>query len=151
MPTSQFHTQRRIEFADTDMAGIVHFARFFVFMETTEHEFLRSLGREVHFEDEEGRHIGWPRVKATCEYFSPVRFGEILDIRLEVRRKGRSSMTYRFHFRCGERRIAGGEVTSICCALPTPLPDGEAKLSAVPIPAVLADAIEEAPAESAER
>lgn len=151
MPTHEFHTQRRIEFADTDMAGIVHFARFFVFMETAEHEFLRSLGREVHFEDDEGRHIGWPRVKASCEYMSPVRFGEILDIRLEVKRKGKSSMTYRFHFRCGERRIAVGEITCICCALPTPFPDAEAKLAAVPIPAVLADAIEAAPDTSAER
>ena len=25
----EYHTKRRIEFSDTDMAGIVHFARFF--------------------------------------------------------------------------------------------------------------------------
>jgi acyl-CoA thioester hydrolase len=36
---SEFHATRRIEFPDTDMAGIVHFSRFFVFMEAAEHEF----------------------------------------------------------------------------------------------------------------
>ena len=40
----ELHTTRRIEFADTDMAGLVHFARFFVFMETAEHAFLRAAG-----------------------------------------------------------------------------------------------------------
>ncbi len=89
-----YHTRRQIEFADTDMAGIVHFSRFFIFMETAEHEFLRALGSAVHFEHE-GRHIGWPRLQATCKYKSPVRFGETLDIRLEVKRKGRRAMTYR--------------------------------------------------------
>jgi len=39
------HTvRRRIEWADTDMAGIVHFARFLVFMETAEHRFREALG-----------------------------------------------------------------------------------------------------------
>ncbi|MHC4772214.1 MAG: acyl-CoA thioesterase, partial [Planctomycetota bacterium] len=29
---------RRVEFHDTDMAGIVHFTAYFRFMETAEHE-----------------------------------------------------------------------------------------------------------------
>ena len=37
-----FQTTRRIEFGDTDMAGIVHFANFFRFMEAAECEFLRG-------------------------------------------------------------------------------------------------------------
>ena len=32
MPTP-FHTSRFVEFADTDMAGIMHFSAFFRFME----------------------------------------------------------------------------------------------------------------------
>src|SRR5215831_6794970 len=42
-----FRTQRRVEFADTDMAGIVHFANFFRYMEAAEVEFLRSRGLSV--------------------------------------------------------------------------------------------------------
>ena len=36
-----FRTTRLVEFGDTDMAGIVHFANFFRYMESAEHAFLR--------------------------------------------------------------------------------------------------------------
>ena len=43
----EFKAVRRVEFSDTDMAGIVHFANFFRYMETAEHGFYRSLGFSV--------------------------------------------------------------------------------------------------------
>lgn len=134
-------TRRRIEFADTDMAGIVHFARFFVFMETAEHEFLEALGTPVHFQHE-GREVGWPRLAASCEYRSPARLGDVLDIHLAVRRKGKTAMTYGLRFSCAGRLVARGQISSICCALD----GGDRKLEPIPIPAFLADRIEEAPA-----
>ena len=137
----EFSIQRRIEFADTDMGGIVHFSRFFVFMETAEHEFLAAAGTCVHHEAD-GRTISWPRVSATCDYKSPARFGDVLDIHVRVVRKGKSSMTYGFRIRVGEREVAEGRMTSVCCEL---LPDRTVR--SVPIPGYLADAIEEAPAE----
>ncbi len=51
--------------ADTDMGGLVHFSRFFVFMETAEHELLNALGATIHMTLEDGRTIGWPRVAAS--------------------------------------------------------------------------------------
>ena len=70
---AEFQTRRKIEFSDTDMAGIVHFSRFFIFMETAEHEFLRSLGTSVATEDR-GHKIGWPRLSASCDYLKPIEF-----------------------------------------------------------------------------
>ena len=115
----EFRTTRRVEFADTDLSGLVHFSRFFVFMETAEHQFLRSLGTEVHTQHE-GHEIGWPRVKATCEYLSPVAFGDELEITVRVHRKGTKSMTYSFDFQHEGRAIARGEVTAVCCVLDEP-------------------------------
>ena len=145
----EFRTTRRIEFADTDMAGIVHFARFFVFMETAEHQFLRSLGTPVHF-IHDGQEIGWPRVKATCEYHNPARLGDELQILVRVRRKGRRSMTYGFEFRRedGAERtlIAEGEVTSICCVVGAGrLREEPVPLRSTPIPAFIADQLDEFP------
>ncbi len=134
---SEYHTKRRIEFADTDLAGIVHFARFFVFMETAEHEFLRSLGTSVTTTIE-GNKIGWPRLSATCEYVSPLRFEEEVDIHLMVTRKGTKSMTYHFEFKRGEELIARGQMSSACCICNP----GE-KIRAIPIPAALAGRIED--------
>lgn len=136
-PRSEFRTSRRVEFADTDMGNLVHFSRFFVFMETAEHEFLASLGYTVHFQLD-GRTIGWPRLEARCQYLSPARYGDRLDIHLRVARKGRTSMTYDFTFRVGDRTVARGRIASICCRL-----DGADGLEPIPIPEALAEKIEE--------
>lgn len=136
-PISEYRTSRRVEFADTDMAGIVHFSRFFVYMEIAEHELLRSLlGTEAHFEYQ-GDEIGWPRAKATCTFISPARLGDTLDIRVLVRRKGRSSLTYGFEITCGDRRVAEGEVVTICCRM------NEKPLRSVAIPPPLAERLAE--------
>jgi acyl-CoA thioester hydrolase len=135
----QFRTRRRVEFSDTDMGGIVHFSRFFVYMETAEHEFLRELGVSVHFQHEGGT-VGWPKVAVSCDYLSPARYGDELEIALRVRRKGTKSLTNDFEIRCGERVVARGTLTSACCRL-----DGPEGVRAIPIPAFLAERIEEAP------
>ena len=136
---TEYQTKRKIEFADTDMAGIVHFTRFFVFMESAEHEFLRSLGTSVATEWN-GNKIGWPRLAASCEYLSPLRFEDEVDIHLRVSRKGNKSLTYQFHFTHQGTDIARGEVTTVCC-ITNP---GE-KLHAIPIPDFIADQIHPLP------
>lgn len=130
-----FTYKRKIEFADTDLSGLVHFSRFFVFMETAEHEFLRSLGAEVHMRYE-GHEIGWPRVKATCEYLSTIGFGDEIEIRVSVNRKGSKSMTYGFEFFRGETQVARGEITAVCCVL-----DDPAGIRAIEVPPLIADQV----------
>ena len=61
----EFHCKRRVEFAETDMAGIVHFSNFFRYMELAEHEFLRSLSLSVH-DPSRADFVAWPRVNAEC-------------------------------------------------------------------------------------
>ena len=139
----EYYTKRRVEFSDTDMAGIVHFARFFVFMEAAEHAFLRSLGTSVATEWE-GNSIGWPRLTAFCEYLNPVRFEEELDIRLRVVRKGATSITYGFVFTRDGEVVARGELKAVCCIC-----NPEEKLRSIPIPDDVAKRIEEAPGDGA--
>jgi 4-hydroxybenzoyl-CoA thioesterase/acyl-CoA thioester hydrolase len=130
-----FSVQRRVEFRDTDAAGIVHFSNFFVYMEQTEHAFLRSLGLGVIFEFD-GKPISWPRVKASCDYKTSIRFEEIIDIRLAVERIGDKSVTYRFDFHRGETPVAKGSLTAVCCIYePGQVPQSH------PIPLPFADAI----------
>ena len=111
-----FIYQRRIEYSDTDMSGIVHFSRFFVYMETAEHEFLRARSTSVD-RTIDGVRISWPRVSATCDYKSPARFGDVLDVRVRVVRRGVKSMTYGFEFRRGDTLLAEGKTTSVCCIM----------------------------------
>ncbi len=123
-----YRTKRKIEFADTDMAGIVHFTRFFIFMETAEHEFLRSLGTSVATEWN-GDKIGWPRLAASCEYLLPLRFEDEVDIEVSLSKKGRKSLTYQFNFTHEGEAIAYGELTTVCCIC-----NPDEKLRAIPIP-----------------
>ncbi len=134
----EFRTQRRIEFSDTDLGGVVHFSRFFIFMETAEDEFLRSLGTS-YLAKSEGRMLGWPKVQVSCNYLKSAHYGDDLEIHLSVARKGTKSITYRFSFRRDGEEIARGQTTSVCCASG---PDG---FDAVPIPESLAGKIEQAP------
>ena len=93
----EFRCRQRVEFADTDMAGIVHFSNFFRYMERAEHEFLRSLGLSVHAVNGDDL-VSWPRVDAECKFRAPLSFEDELDVHLLVREKRSKSVTYEFRF-----------------------------------------------------
>lgn len=92
-----FEYERIVEFAETDMAGIVHFSNFYRYMEVTEHAFFRSLGHGVH-ERIEGVSVGWPRVQASCDFFKPIRFEDRIKIRLTIQEIRRRSVRYLYYF-----------------------------------------------------
>ena len=132
--TGGFSCQRRVEFRDTDAAGIAHFSVFFVWMEQAEHAALRHLGMSVMDPEEE---FSWPRVSAHCDYKAPVFFEEELQIHLRIAKLGSKSVTYAFDFRCGERHVAEGRLTTVCCLL-----GNRQKLTAIPIPEEVARQLE---------
>ncbi|MCX7431419.1 MAG: thioesterase family protein [Planctomycetia bacterium] len=123
-------TRRRVEFRDTDAAGIVHFSAFFFWMESAEHELLRSAGLHVFERHPDGSEYSWPRVSVSCDYRSALRFGEEVDINVHVAELGRSSVTYRFVFEHDGRTAAEGRVVAVRCQV---RPGG--RLEAVAIPA----------------
>lgn len=127
-----FRSRRRVEFRDTDAAGIAHFTVFFNYMEEVEHEYLRSLGLSVVMREQAGV-LSWPRVSAQCDYQGAVRFEDVLDVELTVERVGEKSVTYRFVFLHDERAIATGRLTAVCCRMR----DGEPV--SLPIPVEIAD------------
>src|SRR5688500_11278098 len=86
-----FRSTRRVEFCDTGAAGIVHFARFFIYMETAEHEMLRSVGLSVMQADGQ-HHISWPRVSTGCDFQRPAKFDDVLTIEVAVERIGEKSV-----------------------------------------------------------
>lgn len=115
-----FKTRRRVEFANTDAAGIVHFAAFFLWMESAEHEALRSVGVEILPQDEAS--VTWPRKSVTCEFHAAARFEDWLDVDVSITKIGNSSVEFLIEFcrtnGAGETvRIASGRTTSVCCHL----------------------------------
>ena len=95
--TDPFYAERKVEFSETDMAGIVHFSNFFRYMEFAEARFFEALGLDL-FLEAEGYLCGWPRVHAECRFRSPLRFGDHLRIGLGLTEIGTRSLSYRFRF-----------------------------------------------------
>ncbi|MGE3777501.1 MAG: acyl-CoA thioesterase [Pirellulaceae bacterium] len=109
-----FQLQRRVEFCETDAAGIAHFSAFFPYMEQAEHALLRHLGLSV-FSPREGGTVTWPRVHAQCNYSGAVRFEDVLDVAVGIERMGHKSVTYAFEFSLQGRPVATGKITAVCC------------------------------------
>ena len=137
----EFQVTRRVEFSDTDMAGIMHFSNFFRFMETAEHAFFRSLGHSVVL-SRSGLPLCLPRVHASCDYRAPLFFEDEVLVRLLVQKKSARSLAYQFRFhRLNEaKEVARGRVVVVCAQRQ---PDGS--LRAAPLPDVIAREIREAP------
>jgi len=137
MPSTHTIT-RRVEFCETDLAGIMHFSNFFRFMETVEHDFYRQLGLKLVTKNEDGSSIGWPRVSASCDYKRPLKFEDEVDVTLKVAKKTEKAITYDFIFRKKgeEQETARGSVTIVCCSF------REGRMQATFIPKDFSDKLE---------
>lgn len=108
---ADFHYQRRVQFAETDLAGIVHFSWYFRYMEEAEHALWRSLGLRIA---PEGEPLGYPRVAAFCDFKAPLRFEDEFEVHVRVDAVGRRSLRYGFTLRRGDDILATGSMTSVC-------------------------------------
>ena len=136
---SDFKLVRRVEFSETDMAGIVHFSNYFKYMEAAEHAFVRSLGLSIAPKNVTPP-IGWPRVAASCDYKRPLKYDDEVEIELKVAVRNEKSIKYEFTFRkTGEKEIcATGSVTVVCVTI------RDGKMQATFIPQDYADKIQAA-------
>ena len=126
-----FTIKHCVQFSETDMACVVHFANYFRMMEEVEHAFFRSLGLSVVMQFD-GVELGWPRVSVACDYFGPAQFEDQLDLRLTVVRVGDKSLSYEVRVIKDDQAIALGKITAVCCAMV------EGGFQAIAIPGVIA-------------
>jgi YbgC/YbaW family acyl-CoA thioester hydrolase len=138
----EFKLVRRVEFSDTDMAGIMHYSNYFLFMEATEAAFLRSLGFSIVKTGEPP--VAWPRVHAECDYKMPLRFEDEVEVHLLVKEIKSKAINYVFRFRKLNAAppvvVARGAQTVVCV---THHPDG--RMAVCPVPKFVTDHIQPAP------
>lgn len=144
---SEFRLLRTVEFCETDMAGIMHFSNFFRWMEACETAFYRSLGLSLA-SFVPGNVTGWPRVKASCDYKSPLRFNDTVEVRLLIKEVRTKAVIYLFQFRKLDEAgrvlpglVAQGEIAAVCVTA-----DATGQMIAQPIPAEVKAKLEAAPA-----
>ena len=91
----EFVHEQKVRFDDVDHAGIVYYPRFFHYFHVAFEELFEVIGVKFH-DMLDGEHVGFPAVKLEGEYRSPVRFGDVLRIRVTCVRLGGRSVTLRY-------------------------------------------------------
>ena len=111
MPVSEHRYRRRVQFAETDLAGVVHFSVFFRYMEVAEHALWRAAGLSIAPRDAE---LGFPRVSAAMDFLAPLRFEDEFEVWIRIAAITRRSIRYASTISCGGVTVATGTVTAVC-------------------------------------
>ena len=104
-PANHIH-RRRVEFADTDAAGVAHFSRLLAMVEEAEHGFFRERGIAILTAES-----AWPVVKMEVDFCGACRFGDEIEMRLSDFQPGKSSLTYVFEAAIDGRKVFSGKMT----------------------------------------
>ncbi|MCX5743434.1 MAG: thioesterase family protein [Proteobacteria bacterium] len=134
-----------VRFSDVDHAGIVYYPRFFHLFHLTFEELWRErMGARAYVELLDVERIGFPAVRAECDFKAPLRFGDTAEVVLSITRMGRTSITFRYRvYRAADavvERVLAAEGKVVCAVVDL------AKFVAVAAPervtAMLADLVE---------
>jgi acyl-CoA thioester hydrolase len=117
---------RRVQFHETDAAGLVHFTSFFRYMEEAEHALWRAAGLSIA---PAGSEIGWPRQAASFEYHRPLRFEDEFEAHIRITSMDERTIRYRCVLSRGGEKVATGELSIICV---TKQPNAAMKPIAIP-------------------
>lgn len=109
--TAEYRYSRRVQFHETDLAGIVHFSWYFKYMEEAEHALWRSVGLSIAPRTPA---FGFPRVNAACDFKAPLKFEDEVEVHIAVDTIGRRSIRYACTLRRGADIVATGSMTSAC-------------------------------------
>src|SRR5688572_10055765 len=108
----EYRLKRRVQFYETDMAGIVHFSWFFRYLEEAEHAMWRQAGLSIAG----GSDISWPRVEASFEYHRPLRFEDEFEVHLRIIAKDARTISYEGVITKDDVRIATGKLVVKCAS-----------------------------------
>lgn len=108
-----FRYSRRVQFHETDLAGVVHFSCYFRYMEEAEHALWRAAALTI---DRAGAEVGWPRVAATFDYRSPLYFEDEFEILVRVNAVTRTTIQYGFSVARDGTAIGAGTLTAACAS-----------------------------------
>ena len=124
-----FETDKLIRFHHCDPAGIVFYPQYFVlFNELVEDWFNAGLGVDFAAFHAVER-LGVPMAHVECDFLSPSKIGEVLRLRLAVKKIGNSSIALSVEARAGADVRVRAALVVVLASLETHRP--------VPIPAEL--------------
>lgn len=128
-----FRYSQPVRFADVDHAGIVYYPRFFHYFHVAFEELWRArVGPAAYSDIIDKDRIGFPAVRAECDFKAPLKFGDTADIEVSIPRLGTKSITFRYRIFRSADRVLCAEGQVVCAVVDL------AKFVAVAIPANVA-------------
>ena len=108
---SRYRLTRRVQFYETDAAGIVHFSWFSRYMEEAEHALWREAGLSIA---PRGAPVGFPRVSASFDFRRPLYFEDQFEVAIEVVEITAKTIRYAVTVTRDQTEIAIGSMTIVC-------------------------------------
>ncbi len=96
----------RIIFGDTDQMGVVYYANYLRFFESSRAAYWRDLGRS--YKDLEAWDVALPVVEASCVYKRPAYYEDLLEIEVAVSELRGASLRFRYQVWRGTDLLAEG-------------------------------------------
>lgn len=109
-----FKTRFRVSWVDTDSARIVHFSNYFRYFERAEEELYNSLGINfIKLQEKYGYNL--PRLEAYCRYYSPLKFNDLVEVRIFIDEIREKTIKYKFeiHNLTESKKAAEGHVVVV--------------------------------------
>ena len=94
----KFTTHKMIQFSHCDPAGIVFYPQFFYILSESKEDFLIDIGHPQHHYINKLRK-GWPMVRLETDFKRPSRYGDQIDVDIEVFKLGNSSLGLEYTIR----------------------------------------------------
>jgi 4-hydroxybenzoyl-CoA thioesterase len=121
----------RVEWADSDPAGIVYYPNFFKWFETGTWHLLSKAGLTLDVLQNEFGLLGCPRVDAHAKFRQPARFWDLVQLTSVVDSWTRKSFRVIHEVRVGGVLCVEGTEVCVCVR---PAPERSGAMEAVPIP-----------------
>jgi acyl-CoA thioester hydrolase len=96
----------RVIFGDTDQMGVVYYANFLRYFESSRAAYWRGLGKS--YKDLEHWGVGLPVVEAHCRYRKPARYEDLLEVAVDITELRSASMRFTYEVRRGADLLADG-------------------------------------------
>jgi acyl-CoA thioester hydrolase len=104
--------KHRVRYADTDQMGVVYHGRYFEWFEAARTEMIRSRG--LSYQEVEKSGIMMPVIEAGCRYSVPVRYDELVGIRVTIRELTRAKIRMEYEVIDEKKNIRAEGFTLHC-------------------------------------
>ena len=96
----------RVIFGDTDQMGVVYYANYLRFFESSRAAYWRALGRS--YKDLEGAQVALPVIEAHCTYKRPAYYEDLLEVEVTVGQVRAASLRFEYQVFRGAELLAEG-------------------------------------------